>query len=132
MTKEEKLAWQRNKRKENGNINTRKYEKTVSGFLMRLYRNMQSRVTGVQKAKYHLYKDKVLLPREDFYEWANNSEQFHILFDTWKENNYDRKLTPSVDRIDSEKGYELDNMRWITHSENSRLGAISTRRKVNN
>ena len=32
----------------------KKYEKTKKGFLMRLYRNMQSRVQGVQKKKHHL------------------------------------------------------------------------------
>ena len=130
MTKEKKLIWQRNNRKENGNMSTRKYEKTINGFLMRLYRNMQSRVNGVQKAKYHLYEGKTLLPKEDFYKWANNSEIFHSLFDIWEQSNYDRKLTPSVDRVDSNKGYELGNMRWVTHSENSRLGAISIKRKV--
>jgi len=105
-----------------------KYEKTITGFLMRLYRNMQSRVTGVQKLKFHLYAGKTLLPRQEFYDWANKSEEFHILYDIWKQGGYDRKLTPSVDRIDSDRGYELDNMRWITHSENSRLGAISVKR----
>lgn len=128
MTKEEKLLWQRNNRKENGNISTRKYEKTHNGFLMRLYRNMQSRITGIQKAKFHLYEGKSLLSREDFYRWSTKNEQFNILFNIWEQSNYNRKLTPSVDRIDSDKGYELDNMRWITHSENSRLGALSNKR----
>lgn len=102
-----------------------KYEKTMTGFLMRLYRNMQSRVTGVQKLKFHLYEGKSLLPRKEFYDWANKSEQFHLLYEIWTQSKYDRKLTPSVDRIDSSKGYELDNMRWITHSENSRLGSFN-------
>ena len=31
----------------------------------------------------------------------------------------------SVDRVDSSKGYELSNMEWVTHSENSRRGAVN-------
>lgn len=58
---------QREKRKREGNIITRRYEKTPKGFLMRGYRNMQSRVTGVQKKKAHLYLGKELLPRDEFY-----------------------------------------------------------------
>jgi hypothetical protein len=116
---------QRIKRKENGNEITRRYEKTPKGFLMREYRNMQSRVTGIQKQKTHLYLGLPLLDRESFYQWGYNQHEFHILFEAWKENHYDRKLTPTVDRIDSNKGYALGNMEWVTHSENSRRGSIS-------
>jgi hypothetical protein len=87
---------------------------------MRAYRNMQSRVTGVQKLKFHLYAGKSLLPRESFYDWAIASNSFHDLFATWEASGYPRKLTPSVNRKDSKRGYELDNMEWVTHSENSR------------
>lgn len=102
-----------------------KYEKTISGLLMRKYRNMLSRVKGIQKLKAHLYHDKEILQKKDFYDWANKSERFHTLYNIWKQSGYDRKLSPSVDRVDSSKGYTIDNMRWITHSENSKLGAIS-------
>lgn len=125
MTKEERLAYQRERRKQNGNADTKKYEKTKQGFLMRLYRNMSSRVLGIQKQKQHLYLNKSLLSREDFYSWANSSENFHYMFKVWEDSGYDRKLCPTVDRKDSSKGYEEDNMRWLTHSENSALGALA-------
>ena len=104
-----------------------KYEKTITGFLMRAYRNMQSRVTGVQKDKFHLYKGKTLLSREDFYKFANESKEFSQLYNAWKKAGYPRKLTPSVDRINSKIGYVLDNMEWVTHSENSRRGSLAAR-----
>lgn len=106
-----------------------KYEKTERGFLMRKYRNMQSRIVGIQKKKHHLYKGLPLLSREDFYKWAFASRRFKNMYKRWVESGYQRKLTPSVDRIDSSRGYEIDNMRWLTHSENSRLGSISQHRK---
>jgi hypothetical protein len=109
-----------------GRVNIRKYEKTKKGFLVRGYRNMQSRVEGVQHLKAHLYVGKSLLSREAFYDWAlNHSPEFHSLFEVWESSGYDRRLTPSVDRVESSKGYELGNMEWVTHSENSRRGSLS-------
>ncbi len=103
----------------------KKYEKTENGFLMRLYRNMKSRITGVQKEKFHLYEGKPLLSKEAFYAWAKNDMRFRNLFEFYTQSGYDRKLAPSVDRVDSSKGYVLENMEWVTHSENSRRGSIS-------
>lgn len=125
MTKEERLINQRERRKLNGNSDTKKYEKTVNGFLMRTYRNMQSRVEGVQHLKQHLYLGKELLSRELFYAFSKSNQQFLELFSTWEQSGYERKLTPSIDRKFSNQGYTLENIQWITHSENSRKGAIS-------
>ena len=126
----DKLEKQRIYRSRNGNWNTKKYEKTHKGFLMRLYRNMQSRIYGVQKYKFYLYEGKELLNREVFYNWAFNSPDFYKLFDAYKESGFNRKLAPSVDRIDSSKGYSLDNMEWVTTSENSRRGALNKDNKI--
>lgn len=128
MNKELYNQHQKEYRLKTGNLATHKYERTVNGFLMRKYRNMESRVTGVQKLKAHLYKNLTLLDRKTFYKWAKESETFRQLFETWVANGYKRKLAPSVDRIDSSKGYELPNMEWVTHSENSRRGSLSQRR----
>lgn len=119
------IGAQRKSRLNSNNKITKKYEKTVDGFLMRSYRNIKSRCTGVQNRKAHLYLGMVFLDKPAFYNWANSNSDFLSLFKTWSNNDYDRKLTPSVDRIDSKKGYAIDNMRWITHSLNSKLGAIS-------
>lgn len=95
---------------------------------MRCYRNMLSRVTGVQAAKFHLYRGKSILAKEDFYAWALQDEMFHRLFDAWEASGYQMKFAPSVDRINSSFGYELGNMEWVTHSENSRRGSVSLAR----
>ena len=123
--KQDKNSLQREYRDRTGNVATKKYEKTKNGFLMRLYRNMNSRINGVQKQKHHLYKGKYLLPKDVFYTWAKSSSEFHSLFANWEQSGYERKLSPSVDRIDSSRGYHLDNIEWVTHSENSRRGCLS-------
>lgn len=104
------------------------YEKTFSGYLMRIFRNMLSRIEGVQKMKYHLYKGKSLLPKKDFYAWAKNHPIYKGLYASYVAHNYDQKLAPSVDRINPDRGYELDNMEWVTHSENSRRSSITRKR----
>lgn len=123
MSNFDRLAWQRDYRKKNGNLHTKKYEKTKSGKLMRTYRNMQSRVKGIVKKKAHLYDDLDILPRDDFYKWSLSNGDFHSLYENWVNSGYDKKLSPSIDRIDIEKGYVIGNIRWLTHSENSSNGA---------
>lgn len=116
---------QRLYRLKNNNWQTKKYEKTRKGFLVRLYRNMLSRVSGVQFTKFHLYAGKSILDKNIFYEWALSDSNFNKLFDDYEKSGYQRKLAPSVDRINSSIGYELSNMEFITMSENSRRGSIS-------
>jgi hypothetical protein len=132
ISREEYNKRQRERRKANGNKTTKKYEKTVNGFLMRAYRNMKSRVNGIQKLKSHLYKGLFLLDKEVFYVWAREDNNFNGLYWEWVNSGYNKKLTPSIDRIDSDKGYSLDNMRWVTHSDNSKFGAISKHSKAKN
>lgn len=120
---------QRIRRREKNNSYTFTYEKTYKGFLVRLYRNMRSRITGIQKKNFYLYEGKEILDKETFYNWALNNKMFYELFENYKKSNYDRKLAPSVDRVDSNLGYTIDNIEFVTLSENSRRGALSRNKK---
>lgn len=123
MNKEERLIYQRELRRKNGNAHTKKYEKTKKGFLVRLYRNMKSRITGVQSAKSHLYEGKYLINKETFYDWAMSNNGFNTLFAEWEKSGYERRLTPSVDRIDSSRGYYMDNIEFVPFHVNCSRGA---------
>jgi hypothetical protein len=120
--KEEKNLKQRLARKANNNFHTKKYEKTKKGKLMRTYRNMKSRVEGILKKKSHLYEGLDILDKDSFYLWSLSNEDFHRLFKDWEESGYNLKLSPSIEREDTSIGYVEGNIRWITHSENSRNG----------
>lgn len=115
-------------RKRSNNAATFKYEKTPKGYLVRTYRNMLSRITGVLKEKSHLYAGLPILDKESFYVWALSNEDFLNLYSNWVEQGYCRKLSPSIDRIDTMKGYVMGNIRWLTHSDNSKLGSLSKNR----
>lgn len=121
QAQEEINKHQREQRRKNGNIHTKRYEKTVNGFLVRAYRNMLSRTKGLVKP--HLYKGLPIMSKEDFYTWSKEDNGFHSLYGDWVKSNYARKLSPSINRKDVKDGYVFGNVEWITHSENSARGA---------
>jgi len=108
----------RNNRAKNNNINTKKYERTLKGKLVRTYRNMMSRVKGILKAKAHLYEGLDIIDKEAFYHWSLNDYHYLKLFEAWVNSDYDLKLSPTVDRKNPKLGYVAGNMRWVTFSFN--------------
>ena len=107
---------------------SRLYEKTPSGYLMRSYRNMKSRVDGIQKRKFNLYDGLYLMPKEEFKAYVED-ENFLKLLSEYKDSNWELGKAPSVDRIYPWFGYHKDNIRWVSHSENS--AHILERQRIN-
>lgn len=98
-----------------------KHKATVSRFLSRLYMNMSRRVRGVTGHDRGNWKGKSILPRDVFVTWAKNNPDFMALYKRYVMNDFDRRLAPSINRINSNRGYTLDNMEWLTNSQNSGL-----------
>lgn len=119
----EKNRRQRERRRKTGNVDTLRYEKTPSGFIMRVYNNLVGRCLG--RVKPHLYAGLPYLDRATFYAWARDSKEFWRLYRRWVMAGYDQRLTPSLNRINPTQGYMLDNIEWLTHSANSSLGALN-------
>lgn len=58
--------------------------------------------------------------REEFINWCNETmDIFDPMWKTWQDSEYDLTKAPSVDRIDPRKGYEIENLQWLTQSDNS-------------
>lgn len=57
-------------------------------------------------------------------QWLIDQPLFHKLFVDWVESNYDRNLTPSVDRINNLLGYDLNNIQLMTWCENNKKGRV--------
>jgi hypothetical protein len=103
---------------------------TINGFLLNLYHNMKKRVDGRGSHNRGNWKGKPILPKDVFYTWAKNNPEFFKLYKRWFTNGFDRKLTPSINRMNSTKGYTLDNMEWMTNSSNCGLsGAVQQMKK---
>lgn len=121
---------QKERRRVTGDVDTKKYEKTFNGYLVRTYRNMTSRVKGVQKKKAHLYQGLEILDKESFYRWAKSNTEYQRLYEEWTASGHEYRLAPSIDRVDSSLGYTLGNIRWLPQWLNSKLGSEARRAKA--
>lgn len=54
----------------------------------------------------------------DFVAWLYTQTEYHIIYDKWVESNFEKQLSPSVDRLDNSKGYDFDNIQVVTWAEN--------------
>ena len=83
------------------------------------WRAMVQRCTNPNNEKFHIYGGKGIKVCD---KW--------LTFEGFWEDNKDRYADDlTIDRKDSNKGYDLENTRWITHSKNS--SETSKRRPVN-
>lgn len=94
---------------------------TTSRFLSRRYVDMKSRVKGKSTKRPDLYKNLSIVPKDVFFNWAKNHPEFLKLYKRWFTSGFDRRFTPTVNRMNSSKGYTLDNMEWLTNSQNCGL-----------
>lgn len=96
---------------------------SISRLLRQKYSMIKQRCTtshssqGVKKSVY----GKEFLSLKEWIEWCykeDNYKKFIELYNGWVQNNFDKKMSPSIDRIDSKKGYVLGNLQWLTLSDN--------------
>lgn len=95
------------------------YRHTFTGLISIMYSKMKQRHI---KNNYNKICDK-----NDFIEFAQQSEKLKILYNDWVNNNFDRRKTPTVDRINNSIGYEFNNIQFLTKSENSAKGNKETK-----
>lgn len=56
--------------------------------------------------------------KEEFMNKFINDEQFLKLYKGWQDCNFKRGSAPSIDRIDNNKGYLIDNIEFIQNDKN--------------
>lgn len=117
-----KYARQKERVREDGDKAHKRYRKTPRGYLTLTYSNMRGRVLGRIEKSVHLYKGLDILTREEFNIWAFKDSTFTDMLAVYEANDYDQRFAPSIDRIDTQQGYVIGNIRWLTHSQNSSLG----------
>lgn len=101
------------------------WQRTKPGMISRAYAAIKCRCLGRQKTSL-IYAGLPFISLEDFTAWSMYSPELDKCIAEWKAANYERRLTPSIDRIDSTKGYVLGNLQWVSFSVNASRG---TRKK---
>lgn len=87
-------------------------------YMRAIYNGMVWRCKNIER-----YKKLKIVNKNEWVVWCDkNMYKFNVLFKNWQNSGFDKKLSPSIDRIDNNRGYELDNMQWLTHSQNSKKG----------
>lgn len=80
-----------------------------------MYNHMLARIKYNSKYK----NRKLLINKDDFINFVLNNESYKRIFKEWKDMNYEYVLTPTVDRINNNGDYSLDNIQILTLLENS-------------
>jgi hypothetical protein len=100
----------------------RKYAERCTNKRLRLtntYSRMKQRVAGKYLRVAKFYMGLPLLSLTEFLAWAEPHKDFNRLFDEWVASGRQRRLSPSIDRVDPRYGYVLHNMQWLTLAHNS-------------
>lgn len=101
--------------KENPDYN-KKYSQgcrhTLQGRIYAMYKHME--INHKKKG----FDVNLIISQQDFFDFASNNDKLKQLFNDWINSNFDRKVTPSVDRIDFKKGYEINNLQFLSMVDN--------------
>lgn len=87
----------------------------------RRYAHMKSRQEGRASHQSNGALGKPICTPQEFEAWCmdfENLQVFLMLYFEWAMNGFNRWDSPSIDRIDPNKGYSLDNLQWLTFAEN--------------
>lgn len=86
-------------------------------FLQHKYLAIKGRCNRIDPR--HHYYGKPYLTKEEWSEWCTETyPTFISLYKAWQESGFQQKFSPSIDRIDSTRGYTKDNIQWLSHSAN--------------
>ena len=103
----------------NKSLKNKQYRRSLKGQLVRKYLSMRKRSLDPSRPNIPIAH---LCSREEFYDFAMKSKKYRELHANWVVSGFEFSLIPTVDRIDNSKGYLIDNIQFITQSENIAKG----------
>ena len=120
-------SYMRGRKEECKILNYNRHHYNPTRFIKHKYYGMKHRCcsnckSSMRNPRYH--EKGLHFTLEEWMEWCKKTyPTFISLYRIWQDSGFERKLTPSIDRIDSSKGYTLDNIQWLTFSNNCKKGA---------
>ena len=101
-------------------IDKKRYRTNPNRYLSHKYRMMKNRCNG-KIAQSPSYNGRSIMSKDEWNDFCNESRDvFMELYLKWQESGFKIALSPSIDRIDNSRGYDRDNVQWLTNSENLR------------
>lgn len=99
---------------------SKQFYRTIEGVILTIYSSQRASTIkrGHQKVKY---------TKSELSDWLMCKRVFIELYNNWVKNGYKPRLKPSVDRIDSKKGYSFDNIQLTTWGENRKRNHNDTK-----
>jgi len=91
--------------------------------LCTIYQALKNRCTNKNDKYYYGMK---FCTKDEFISKFENDKEFLKQFENWKKTGRNIINVPSIDRINNDKGYDIDNLQFITHSENCWKDRITT------
>lgn len=121
-TEEEQRAKKREyykaNKKEIASRKQKNYRTNKRLYLSRKYSSIQAHIKYTKSYKGR----KCTFTREEFVLFGLGSGAFHTLWDNWIASGYERAESPSIDRVKENGNYTLDNIQFLTFSENAIKG----------
>jgi len=86
-------------------------QRSYSALPYRMYSNQieHSKTRGHPRPEY---------TRQEFKLWVTTQGKYNKLYEQYKASDYDKRLVPSVDRLDPMQGYNFSNIELVTFIEN--------------
>ena len=90
-------------------------------YLTKAYDRMSARIKHRKS-----YANLPICSRREFIEWSLHNDKFIELWSKWRiyEGTPPPTIVPSIDRMIRENGYVLNNLQWISYSENAQEGGL--------
>ena len=96
-------------------LEVQKYNRSFKGVINTRYHYMKSRIKRNEWA----ISD---FTQEWFTNWSRTNSCFNRLYADYVKSGYDKWHSPSLDRIDPEKPYLKENIRWVSWFDNWEKG----------
>ena len=92
-------------------IATQNWRKTKNGIISNIYNHEKE--SSIKRG--HTPPEYT---QKELKEWVFSQKKFHTLYNEWVKSNYNKNLTPSVDRKEDLINYRMDNIQIMTFGEN--------------